>query len=325
MLMMLGMPGVCSARMTSLGGSPYTWRTGNNSNFSLHFGPSIGVESGDMTYTISGPEDGGWRSELEWPLEGILYAGGTLSARIAGRFHLSAGVWKDLQTDAGTMKDSDWFDEYSALFEYYTGDDRAIYGEFESTVNAVQFDVKGQYDAVQLSSLVIGVVMGYAASTLNWTADDGFQRSPIPDYNAGPIRLPYQGDEHGITYEEKLSVPYAGVAVSLAPMQSPLGIDAYILYSPIAQCDDIDDHLLRDKENVGTSDGTFFSVGGSFSWKFLPSFALTGAVDYTVYDLEGKQDQYFYAGENAGTRYNDIDLTVEGSQVSLSLMVGYTL
>ena len=291
----------------------------DDAGISLFLGASVDVESGDMAYTIQGPEDGGWKSKLEWPLDGISYIGGIVSANLGGRLRLNAGAWKNLDDGAGTMQDRDWFDQLSGLLEATYGDATAIYGEFETAVKATQFDVNLRYDFLKRSPIVFGVMLGYSYTKWEWVAANGYQTSPIPRYNVGNVT------GTGITYTEKVNVPYLGLAVSLLPANSSLGVNLYTLYSPIARCDDIDDHVVRYKESTGKTKGKFFALGGNVLWKFSGSWSLTGTINYAGYNLEGTQNQYFYGGEDVGTEFNDIDMTVEGHQFSLGLMIGYKL
>ena len=279
----------------------------------LFLGASIDVENGDMTYIIQGSEDGGWKSELEWPLENIVYIGGVASVDFRRKFQVNAGIWTSVTDDAGKMKDSDW------LFGFY-GDQRVIYSETEATVDSTQFDVNLRYNFLSRETLSLGAILGYSYTKWDWKAGNGFQTTIDPfTFFQGPI------EGIGITYEEKIQVPYLGLALSMFPLNSSFGFNVYTLYSPIAQCDDEDDHIQRFKLSTGETDGTFLSLGGDLRWKFTDSWSLTGRINYTSYDLEGEQNQSFYAGENAGIRFENIDLTVEGSQVYIGLMLGYEL
>lgn len=280
----------------------------------ISFGASMDVESGNMIYAIQGPEGGGWASELEWPLDGIVYMGGMVSASLWGKLQINGGYWRGLSDDAGTMKDSDW------IYARY-GNERAIYSESKATMTeATHIDINSRYDFLTLGDIAIGGILGYSYTKWNWEAGDGYQTSIDPyRYYVGPIV------GTAIIYEEKIKVPYLGLSFSLSPSSSPFGMNIYALYSPKAQCDDVDDHVLRFKEAIGKTEGTFFSVGGSLLWNFIGSWSVTGKMNYTKYDLEGKHDQYGYGGSLLGWSATDIDLTIEGSQFSLGAMVSYDL
>lgn len=281
-------------------------------------GTSVEVENGEMAYTIQGRENGGWKSKLEWPLESITYIGEIVSIGLFDTFLVNAGFWKAVTDEAGEMEDSDW------LYRYF-GTEPFVYSESEATVDALQFDINLRYDFLRFERTSLGAILGFSYTRWYWEAGNGYQVSIVPDYNVGAI----QGI--GITYEEKLRVPYLGLTLSMLPLESSsLGLNIYGLYSSIARCEDEDDHKLRYKLNTGESEGTFFSLGGDVRWQFSDSWSLTGKVNYTTYDLDGEQDQVFYANNPynpdappAGTRYDNIDLMVEGKQVYIGFMLGY--
>jgi len=299
--------------MIASNGPNVTLLSKETSEFLLHLGASVQVEYGDMSATVQGPEDGGWKSILEWPLESIVYVGGTGSFSFYERFHVKAGIWKSVTDEAGTMKDSDW------LYGYY-GDQKLIYSETNATVDSTQFDVNFRYDFFRGEAMTFGALLGYAYTKWDWKASDGYQWTIDPvNFYEGPI----QG--LGITYKQELKVPYLGLAMSGASANSVLGYNVYGLYSPIAKCDDEDDHIKRSKLIWGTSDGTFLSFGGDLRWNFAYHWSVTGSVNYSAYDLEGEQTQYFYGGSNAGEGATGIDLTIEGSQAYIGLMIGYEL
>lgn len=290
-----------------------------NRNFSLSFGTSLDVESGKMIYTIQ--EKGSFKSELEWPLDNIIYIGGIVSASFWERLQINAGAWKSLGDDAGIMKNTDWFDEYSSLLFSTYEDDRAIYGEFDATVDAARFDVNIRYNVLRRSNFALGAMLGYSYTEWEWETGDGYQISPISNYNVGNV------SNTGIVYEQEIQTPYLGLAFSFSPKHSSFGLDMYTLYSPIAQCDDVDDHVQRYKKSTGDTEGTFFSLGGDVLWNFRGSWWLTGRINYTLYDLNGYQEQYFYGGDDPppGTRYENIDMAVEGQQYSFGFMISYKL
>jgi outer membrane protease len=228
------------------------------------------------------------------------------------KVQINAGLWKSVTEDAGTMKDTDW------EFRFY-GNQPVVYSETDATVDSTQFDVNLRYDFLQRATMSLGALVGFAYTHWDWEAGNGFQTTIDPiNYYQGPI------EGIGITYKQDLYVPYLGAALSLFPAQST-GITLYTLYSPFAYCEDEDDHILRSKLSTGETDGNFFALGGDVRWKFKGSWSLSGKANYTWYDLDGTQDQFFYSGTNppAGTRYTNIDLAIEGSQLYLGVMVGY--
>ena len=185
--------------------------------FVFSLGVSTEVESGDMTYTIQGEQDESWKSELAWPLEGIVYLGGVVSVRFLERFQVNTGLWKNVNVAEGTMKDSDWF------YERY-GDEKAIYSETDSPVEATHVDLNVRYDLFKLGGIAVGPMIGYAYTKWNWEAGNGYQTS------IDPIRF-YVGSlpAKSISYEQKITVPYVGLALSFYPNDSPFGFNGFLL------------------------------------------------------------------------------------------------
>ena len=281
--------------------------------FLLSFGLSLDVESGDMTYTIQGPEDGGWKSELEWPLDNILYVSGLVSVGFFEKWQANVELWKSVTDDAGTMRDGDWF------YGYY-GDQTVVYSEIDTTVDAFQADLNLRYNFIQKDRLAFGGILGYAYKRWDWEGGDGYQWTIDPySFYMGPINGP------SITYKQDINVPYLGLVFSIFSANSTLGANLYTLYSPIAKSEDETDHLLRGKLGQGETDGTFFSLKGDVRWNLSSRWSLTARANFTRFDLDGKQRQYFYGGDNAGTSADNIDMTVQGEQTYLGLKVEYTL
>lgn len=282
-------------------------------DFHILLGPSLQIERGDMTYSIQGPEDGGWKSQLEWELDNFLYVGGVISARFRGKYEFNTGLWKSVAGGNGTMKDDDWF------YAVY-GDTPAVQSSSDLETDGLHFNMNLHYHITLREGMALSPIIGYSYTKWDWETQEGYQTSIDPyNFYVGPLPA------GGVTYKEELYVPYIGVGFSGLTFSPAFGFHLYALYSPIAQCDDEDDHKLRGKIINGDSDGTFLSLGGDIRWKITESWSLTGNVNYTHYDLSGEQQQYFYAGTNppVGTLFTDIDLDIEGSQTYFGFMATY--
>ncbi len=289
----------------------------NIQNVRVSLAGSLVGQNGDMTYTIQGPESGGWKSELEWPIHNTVYGGAVVSTALWERFHLNVGGWKSLNKNSGTMKDSDWYDSLRALLLALYDDDTAIYGEFDTTLDALKFDGNLRVDVLRQPSLTLGVLAGYAYTQFEWVTGDGYQHSPISSYNVGNVM------GRGILYEQRIKTPYLGLAASFIPQTISTSVNVYALYSPTARCNDVDDHLVRKKKSTGSTRGTFFSFGSDIHIRLSASWNITGMLNYARYDLDGSQNQIFYGGPNVGTRFSDIDMTVTGRQISLGILLRY--
>ena len=86
--------------------------------------------------------------------------------------------------------------------------------------------------------------------------------------------------------------------------------------------EDVDDHVLRSKLNVGDCDGTALMAAVDGRFNFTEKlFALFG-VSYLAIDAEGTQSQSFYAGPLTGLG-TDIDLDISSQQVYVYVNGGY--
>jgi len=286
--------------------------SGEGASPEFFLGFSTFVEFGEITYTIQGQQDGGWKSELKWPLDGTFYLGGVGSFRMLERFTLSIGGWTSVFDHTGTIEDSDW------LYGYY-GNQRAIYSESDSSVDGTHFDMNARYDIVRSNDhMSFGVLLGYAYTQWDWTAKDGEQWTVDPEEF-------FQGSlpGTGMTYQQKIGVPYAGIALSSSLPNGAIDMNAYGIFSPWATCDDEDDHVLREKLSTGESDGMFWAMGGDLRWHITSNWSASLFTNYSAYDLEGKQTQYFYGGEYAGRGAKGIDLAIEGSQLYIGATAGF--
>ncbi len=269
------------------------------------------LEHGHMTYTIGDPEAGGWKSELEWPLENVFFLGGIATLTFRQQFQLNMGLWKSLPASPGIMKDSDW------LYQYY-GNRKAIYSESDATVDSTRFDIHLRYNFFGDYVFLAGGMLGYSRTRQDWEVRDGYQWTiDSSEFYQGPL------DGLSVTYKQVLDVPYIGMIVSMFSAKGLAGVNGYLLYSPVAKCHDEDDHILRAKLSRGHVQGDFLGAGVDLRWNVADKWSVSGSVKYSSYDLEGDQEQYFYAGEYAESGTQGIDLTLRGRQLYVGLGAAY--
>ena len=278
-----------------------------------NFGLLFDMESGDMTYTIQGKEDGGWKSELEWPLDNVIYAGAEASLNFRKKWRVQAEFLKAVTDDAGTLKDSDWF------YGYYD-DQVAVYSETSTSIDAYSLDMNLEYRVVRKARVSFGGLLGYSYNHWDWTGGDGYQWTIDPfSHYQGPITGP------AITYEADLYVPYLGLNLAFLSGNSKIDAELSALYSPFAIWKDESDHLLRDKKGEGDTSGNFFALRSHVRWNLNVRWSFGARASIATFDLDGDQTQYYYGGENAGTGESGIDMNVKGTQTHLGLMLGYSL
>ncbi len=246
----------------------------------------IGRLSGHTTYQIGGTVDtpsGSYKyhfpiSELEFPLDVyILSVGGSIE--FAEKWKVSVGLKKNITSDAGKMKDSDWgvpFEDPpgSGSWWWYGPDSLDVYSESDADLDALIIDInfRGRFRFGKSNwSLIAG--LGYIHQDFDYECRLIKQWSP-----SGLSGYDYTGTGAvALTYEVTYSIPYMEIGTQFK-IKDKLSVEARLGYSPFVNVEDEDHHLLRSKVNKGDCDGhaILFSLEGRYDFP-SPSFLLTGS------------------------------------------------
>jgi outer membrane protease len=284
----------------------------------------VGKLSGDTTYAIGGEEY--WTdpiSELVWPLD--VWMGSLGVSAEFGSLFVSGEGFINLTSDSGQMEDSDW----GILFVETGGNPRFspdsldIFSTSDATLDATILDLKARYRLIDLAGVSLAAGAGWLYQNFTSEASNLNQYSPSARDEYGLSFDPYAATAEGvgITYEVTYTVPYLEVAAAIQAGEK-FSIEASLGYSPIVSVEDVDDHVLRSKLNVGDCDGTALMAAVDGRFNFTEKlFALFGA-SYLAIDAEGTQSQRFYAGPLTGLG-TDIDLDISSEQVYVYLNGGY--
>jgi len=283
---------------------------------SLEYGLKIGHINGDTVYEIRGPEEGGWKSRLKFPMNNYLM-GGKVSLNYNdegwGDYFLNLGGWISLTKTAGKMEDSDWLYAYSAS--------KTIYSESDAGMDVKIFDgnilfnfLKDPYSE-EKQSLILGARIGYKYQKFDYDISNTTQIDYI-DYSYIFVR------GKTLDYEVEYKIPYLGLN-GLYSFDNAFKADIEINYSPWVKAEDKDDHLLRDKLSKGNCEGSLFMVGGNLSWEFKKNWTWEIGVNYTTINTQGKQRQYFYDGPYEGLASGNIDDKINSNQLCVNTFIKY--
>lgn len=309
---------LCAFVIGSVGVPAYAERP----KFDLTLG--LGMLSGDTTYQIGGtfdtPSGGGEihfpLSELEFPLD-VYMASVKGSMEFAEKWKVSASVKKNITSDAGKMKDSDW----GVFFEdppgsgtwWYDPNSLDIYSESDAELDALITDINLRYRFYEKSNWSFIAGLGYLRQNFDYECSLIEQWSP-----SGLSGYDYTGTgEVGLTYEVTYNIPYMQIGTQFK-IKDKFRLEASLGYSPIVNVEDEDHHLLRSKVSKGDCDGDAFLLSLEGRYDFLKHWFLTLQLDYMTIDTDGKQKQYSY-GEWTAT----IDQEIESEQIFAALAVGY--
>lgn len=303
---------LCAFVIGSVGMPAYAERP----RFDLTMG--LGMLSGDTTYQIGGTVNypGGVDkihfplSELEFPLDVyMLSVGGSLE--FAEKWKVSANVKKNITSDAGTMKDSDWgvfFDDPDSL---------DIYSESDADLEALITDINLRYRFYKKSNWSFIAGLGYLRQNFDYEISNLDQWYPsLNNYYSYDIGHDYVSGKV-LEYEVTYNIPYIEIGTQFK-IKDKFCVEASLGYSPLVNVTDEDNHLLRSKVSEGDCDGDAILLSLEGRYDFLTHWFLTLQLDYMTIDTDGKQKQYTY-GEWTAT----IDQEIESEQIFAALAVGY--
>lgn len=303
---------LCAFVIGSVGMPAYAERP----KFDLALG--LGMLSGDTTYQIGGaydtPSDSGEvhfpLSELEFPLD-VYMASVEGSIEFAEKWKVSASVKKNITSDAGKMKDSDWglfFDDPNSL---------DIYSESDADLEALITDINLRYRFYKKSNWSFIAGLGYLRQNFDYEISDLDQWYPSLNDSCGyDIGHDYVSGKV-LEYEVTYSIPYMEIGTQFK-IKDKFSVEASLGYSPIVNVTDEDNHILRSKVSEGDCDGDAILLSLEGRYDFLTHWFLTLHLDYMKIETDGKQKQYT-DGEWTAT----IDQEIESKQIFTALSVGY--
>ena len=293
--------------------SPIFTKSFGHSNYEMN--TYVGTEEGIPIYA---------RSKLEFPLDAVR-AGGRIGwyDMVEGRTEWAAelSLLTNINDPGGKMKDSDWFTSpgYSSLQFAYTESDVEMKSfivnveaarRFYSWTNASTYVILGfRYQKFEQD------VIGFNG----WQLDENLER------------VYHSYDELALYYEVTYTMPLAGIKyiLDLGPRTSIGVTGAYML----TFVEDLDDHVLRNKESV--ADGTGYGVLGDIYYRH--EFGGPGAGSRPFINLKAEimtmkintdQTQTWYGDDpiseedDTGTVINDIPHEITSLQFNIGLSVG---
>ena len=289
--------------------SPLVSAQESESNLNLEWGKL----DGETSYTISGPQQGGFKSELVFPLETKfirLNYGQKLSSTPLGINKINLSFMKNLDTENnGTMEDSDW------LYNWHE-QKKAIYSETKADLEAesgkVEFLGREHYYNENINYYFKS---GYRYRNFDYNVHDGIQYNYKYD-----IEQKIKGKV--LEYEVEYHIPYLGVKFRNRK-KNKINWESSLDIAPYVKAEDIDDHILRYKKSTGETEGGALMFNSSLEYNLKPNFILSVAGSYTKIATDGHQDQYFYDGKYEGDENKNIDQTIDLESYKVSVSLNY--
>ena len=242
--MVAGLSGIASCPL-----SVYAWQNLHEAPLEsgLHFfvSPSLSMYYGTVYEYVF---DGGQKiSELDWDVKPLICAGLNVSAYY-DNFSLLGNYSQAVNEKTGKIEDFDW--DANGVFTNYSSHD-------ETQNGSVFYNLAFGYSLPLKDFFSIGMFAGWRYADLQFSAQNGYL-----EYPPGSARQIVYGT--GIIYEQKYSIPYLGIKMSIIfPFFEILGI---LNYSRWGSCEDKDSHIKRGLDFYDSiKDFEYFNAGCSIN------------------------------------------------------------
>lgn len=267
--------------------------------------------------------DGMKISDRRWDASQVLMIGGQLSVQYGQWLTLNGGLWTRLRSDRGTMTHDEW-NTASGLEDRDDPRMQTYFAESHSEVEEASiYDLNSVFSVMRfnLDTVHLRGILGYKKETWQWQASDGYS-----------IAIEQMTDETGDTisgsgtagqldgaigsYEQKTTIPYAGVSLDYAG--EALSWAVHALYSNRVELDAVGAYLQQNlRAEDSFSDGTYWALGANMRWKVNPNITLAGSVEYeeiqtirgdSILIVDGNDLEQF-VDDGAGAGYHSLAVT----------------
>ncbi len=246
----------------------------SRSPFTLSIGADSGILWGMATELVY---VGSYRlSELDYPLQPLVYAGGRIELGAFGGLDATARFAAGIPTMTGSMTDSDYLN-YNGVTTNFSESQ----GYLE---RALLLDVRVGWKVEALPFLVFEPFAAFRYLDVKWSAHNGYLQYPpesSPPYtpwSPSEPKVPIYGTV--LTYNQVFSIPAAGLRV-IGRLSDRLTLDGSVALSPFAFLSDVDEHPLRYLIFYDSIAGGFYlEPERSLAWEATENLELSVRLSY---------------------------------------------
>lgn len=300
---------VCTGAYGMQAHSGPAMRVAGGNHYTVALRGGLMVQSGEARELVF--EGSHQLSELIWEISGLALAGGSVSAAIGDSLQLNASLWVGITQGNGSMEDYDWFIE---------GYDWTHFSDGDVEINSAHvFDINGNCLLYRGGSFECYGILGFKQLFWDWSE---YGRTYIYSENGWRDSRGTSGGVNGIDYEQVFDVPYAGIGIRVAFGRAWGSV--YGIYSPLAQGEDKDHHILRGMRYVETFENIdYIGFGGELAYPFSDSVFMTFALDgHAVPEARGDMS----IRDGSGEMFSNPDSAgIENTAVSATLAIGWLL
>lgn len=226
---------------------------------------------------------------------------------------ISIKLEKNLNDEAGTFTDTDWF--------FTTGiNNKDIIGTSATEVKDItRWNFKLRNDWMRAAeNIQYTVHLGYKQDNYDLLSYD-LEQTYLTDAFGEPAGTTIKEPGDNISYQAKYDIPYIGLDLR-TEYKRDFDLIFSAAYSPWVKMEDEDNHLHRDLTLKGEGTGNSILINGTASYNLSSAANLFLDLGYNITKVEGTQDQ-FHAD---GSIYRDIYYEAEQEYTNISLGLNWT-
>ncbi len=283
----------------------------NFSADSITVSTSLGWLEGESKEYVYDTDTGRKVSELNWKINNTAIIKGDISWDPLFWLTLNAKGWTTLSSSGAGMDDYDWLDPNQSHWTDWSNSPNTRLNY------ANEFDVNAKVWFIKRADYKVGAVVGYQQTRFSWTAFGGHYQ-----YDNGSTVGDFPNRERGIGYQQKFSVPYAGLAGSYR--YRDFEFTALFKFSPWVEAKDNDEHYLRDltfQEKTRGSD--YYSASVDVGYYVTPNAKVFTELTWNQYS-EGKGGSKVIDRTNGMSQYEGGDAAgIENRNYSVTAGLQY--
>lgn len=250
---------------------------------------ATGLLNGEAHEFVYWPDEGNHKaSELIWKLENVFMLGAGASLKPTQWLKLNIEGWSIASDGEGSMDDYDWLEPGQDWTDWSHHNDVTV-------TKGSRLDFNAQIPVFNNQTLTINTFLGYKSENWEWEARGGsFIYSTNGFRDTTGI---FPEGELGITYEQTVNVPYAGLGLTLDA--NPFRLQTRILGSTLVSGEAVDQHHMRSLVVYDDfSGGNMFAFEALADFMINQNFSVGGGFYYTNYDsMTGDSEWHFSDGQ----------------------------
>jgi outer membrane protease len=268
--------------------------------------------------------DGYVESELDWPVDYLVYSGSRLDFSIPSGFEAGLSVLSGFPGKlASSVTDSDYLNGDGVKTHYSVHD---CYAE-----RALLIDALAGYRVRTDSLFSLRIAARFLAMNFKWSARDGYCQyptqtsAPYTPWTASTAKTSMYGT--GIVYEQTYLAPCLDLSLGYSPIKE-LDLGLGIAYSPFVTCKDVDNHLIRGIDFYeDMKDGMLVEPSLSALWRITGKASINLGFSYLlVTGLIGDTTMIYTSAQTAYTAGTKVTASSTGgaSYEAWNLSLGFS-